>query len=87
MEMNILEEKKGRLVFELEGVDHTFCNALKDELWNDKTVSISTYAIEHPLKPKPKFVLEANEPKKSLKEASVRLQKKHKELQTSIKKL
>ncbi len=87
MEMNILEEKKERMVFELTGVDHTFCNALKDEMWNDKTVSISTYAIEHPLKPVPKFVVEATNPKKTLKEASTRLQKKNKDLQASIKKL
>lgn len=87
MEMNILEEKKKRLVFDLLGVDHTFCNALKDELWNDKTITVSTYAIEHPLTPKPKFVVEGNDPKKSLKEASARLQKKNKNLQATLKKL
>ena len=38
MELNILEHTKKRLVFELKGADHTFCNLLKNELWQDKDV-------------------------------------------------
>lgn len=87
MEMNILEEKKGRLVFELTGADHTVANMLKDELWNDKTVTVATYAIEHPMKSVPRFIVESDDPKKSLLEASSRLQKKNKEVQTMAKKL
>ena len=45
MELNFLEKKKDRLVFEIPGADHTLCNALKDELWNDKGVTVATYAI------------------------------------------
>jgi DNA-directed RNA polymerase subunit L len=84
MELNILEEKKGRLVFELHGADHTVANVLKDELWNDKNVTVASYAIEHPMKPVPKFIVEAADPKKALAEASKRLQKKNKDMQAAL---
>jgi len=87
MELNILESKKGRLVFELHGADHTLCNALRDALWNDKTVTAATYAIEHPLKAIPKFIVEATDPLKALTTASQRLQKTNKELQAAAAKL
>lgn len=87
MELIILEEKKGRLVFELTGADHTLANMLKDELWNDKSVTVATYAIEHPLKPVPRFIVESDDPKKSLLDASARLQKKNKDVQALAKKL
>lgn len=88
MEISFLEEKKGRIVFELEGADHTFCNALKTELWNDKDVTVATYAIKHPLLPKPKFIVESKgDAKKALKEASARLQKQMKAFATAFKKL
>ena len=87
MELKILENKQDRLVFELLGGDHTICNALKDELWNDKGVQAAAYTIEHPLKPIPKFVVEAAEPLKAVAEASKRLQKTNKDLQAAIAKL
>ena len=58
MEINILEDKKKRLVFELKGEKHTICNALREELWNDKSVTISAYNISHPLIGIPKFIIE-----------------------------
>ena len=35
MEMKVIEEKKGKLVFELSGASHTICNILKKELWKE----------------------------------------------------
>ena len=32
MEFNVIEESKTKLVFELKGETHTFCNVLKKEL-------------------------------------------------------
>ncbi|MBR9701225.1 DNA-directed RNA polymerase subunit L, partial [Candidatus Woesearchaeota archaeon] len=46
MELIILEEKKHRITFELRGADHTFCNALKQELWNDSEITVSAYNID-----------------------------------------
>jgi DNA-directed RNA polymerase subunit L len=83
MEINILEEKSKRMVFELKGEDHTLCNALREELWADKAITVSAYNISHPLIGVPKFIIETNgdkEPKKALKDAISRLKKKNGEL-------
>ena len=90
MEFNVLEEKSKKLVFELIGEDHTLCNALREELWNDKSVKISAYNIEHPLLRIPKFVVETDgtkEPRKALKDAITRLKKKNAELKKDISSL
>lgn len=58
MKLIIIENKAQRFVFELEGANHTFCNALKDELKNDDSVVVATYTIGHPLVGKPKFFVE-----------------------------
>ena len=80
MELNILEDKKKRLVFEIKGEDHTFCNVLREELTNDEAVSIAAYNVSHPLIGIPKFIIETNndkEPRKALKDALSRLHKKN----------
>jgi DNA-directed RNA polymerase subunit L len=77
MNINVLEEKKNKIIFEVDGVSHGFCNLLKSELWEDKTVKVATYAIRHPLVGKPKFIVETDgaEPKKVLTSATQRVQK------------
>ena len=88
MEINILEDKKARLVFELKGEGHTLCNALREELWNDKAVTVSAYNISHPIVGVPKFIIETDgkeEPKKALKAAIKRLKKKNSEIAATTK--
>ena len=88
MELQTLERKKHRGVFELRGVDHTFCNALKNELWNDDQVSVSAYNISHPLVGVPRFVVESKgDATEALKEASKRLQKRNKDFLAAFAKL
>ena len=89
MEINILEDKKNRLVFELKGEGHTLCNALREELWNDKNVTVTAYNIKHPLVSVPKFIIEtkAKDAKKALKDAIKRIKKKNSDLLTQVKKL
>lgn len=81
MELNIIEESKNKIVFELIGEDHTLSNALREELWNDKDVKSAGYNIKHPLISSPRFVLETikNDPKKTLKEAAKRIKKRNDE--------
>ena len=83
MELNILEESKSKIVFELKGETHTFCNVLKKELQETKGVTLATYKIDHPLIGIPKFLVETKsvEPRKALKEALASLKKKAKEFQ------
>ena len=78
MELKILENKKNRIVVEIKGETHTFCNAIKKELWNDKHVRAAAYRISHPFVGVPTLIVEtdsAETPKKALLEASKRLQK------------
>ncbi len=89
MEFKVLEETKTKLVFELEGETHSFCNALKNELLQVKGVNLATYSIDHPLVGVPKFLIEAKgvEPRKALKTALANLKKKAKEFQKEVSKL
>lgn len=77
MELNVLEETKTRMVVELKGEDHTFCNFLKKELWNDDKVKVSTYAMNHPSIGIPRLVLETSgkAPREALQDAAKRLSK------------
>ena len=85
MEFKVLEETKSKLVFELEGETHSFCNALKNELLSVKGVYLATYSIDHPLVGVPKFLIETKgvEPRKAIKDALKGLKKKLPKLQRS----
>ena len=78
MEIKIIDNKKSRLVFEVKGADHTLCNVLKTELWNDKHVKIATYSIRHPQISLPQMIVETDgeeTPKSALINAVDRLHK------------
>ena len=89
MEFVVLEESKTKLVFQLKGENHTFCNALKNELHQVKGVEIVTCRIDHPLVGMPQFLLETKgiEPRKALKEALAALKKKTHEFEKEISNL
>ena len=89
MEFTVLEENKTKLVFQLKGETHTFCNALKQELMQVKGVAIATYRIDHPLVGMPQFHLETKgaEPRKVLKEALSNLKKKAEQFKKEVGKL
>jgi DNA-directed RNA polymerase subunit L len=72
----VVEDKKTRMVLELEGTDHTLCNSLKSELWKDSHVKISGYNIEHPLIGVPTLIVETDSsesPRKAVTDALKRL--------------
>lgn len=78
MKIKVLEESKKRMLIQVEGHDHTFCNSLKDELNNDKHVDAATYMIEHPLKKTPKMLVETDgsiTPRQAFTSAAQRLLK------------
>ncbi|MAG91241.1 DNA-directed RNA polymerase subunit L [Candidatus Woesearchaeota archaeon] len=78
MEIKILDDKKNKLMLEVKDVDHTLCNALKTELWNDKHVKIATYSIRHPQISVPQIIVETDgeeTPKNALIGAVQRLHK------------
>ncbi len=77
MEIKILEEKKSRLVFNIEGDGSTLANVLKKELWNDEHVKAAGFNVEHPLINVPTFVVETDgaDPKKTVSAALKRIAK------------
>ncbi len=77
MEVKILEEKKNRLVFNMEGDGSTIANILKKELWNDEHVKAAGFNIEHPLINVPTFIVETDseEAKKAVSAALKRIAK------------
>ncbi len=87
MELKIIEDKKNKLVFDLEGESHTIAGILKKELYNDDKVKASGYNISHPLINVPRFVVETDgeEPRKVVKAAIKRLQKQIDKLKDEAK--
>ena len=78
MEIKILDDKKNKVVLEVKGADHTLCNAIKAELWNDKHVKIATYSIRHPQISVPQIIVETDgeeSPKNALINAVQKLHK------------
>ena len=89
MELNIIEDKKNKMVFEITGEEHTFCNAITKEMWNVNGVKVAAYTIDHPLVGVPRIMIETDssvEPKKALKQACANLSKKNAELAEKLKK-
>ncbi len=88
MEINVIEEKKNRISFELKGQGNTFCNILKDELWNDKHVTVATYTIKHPLIGIPFMIVETDgkSPRQALASAAERIANKADNLRKEFKK-
>jgi len=60
MNLKILEEKKNRLVFTIEGDTHTVTAALRAELASDENIKAAGYHIEHPLLGHPQFIVETD---------------------------
>lgn len=89
MEIQILEDKKNKLVFEIKGEGHTLSNALRKELWNDEHVKAAAYAVEHPLIETPRFVLETDgaDPRKTLQAAAKRLLKTVEKIRAEVKEI
>ncbi len=90
MEIRVLEEAKNRIRFEVKGEDHTLCNLLRKELWNNKHVTVSGYNIDHPLVSEPIMLVETDgkeDPRKVLIKAVDSLKNKTKEFLIQINNL
>lgn len=89
MELNVLEESKTKLSFQLKGETHTFCNLLKAQLVKVNGVTLATYKIDHPLVGVPTFLVETKgiEPRKAVKDALKALKKEATEFVKLVSKL
>jgi DNA-directed RNA polymerase subunit L len=88
MELNVIEEGKGKMIFELDGASHTICNILNKEIWKDKHIKNAGYTIRHPLIGKPEFVIETDgeDPRKVVANACSKLKKQFESFSDIIKK-
>jgi len=87
MELVVLEETPKKLVLEMRGESHTFCNALKQELYGSENVKVATYMKKHPLVGHPVFILETDgdaKPRKVMADAADRLEKGVTKLRTAV---
>ena len=89
MEIHVLEKSAKKMIFTIKGADHTLCNPLKRELYNDPAVKNASYTIDHPLIRVPKFIIETSgkTPDKALIDAAKRLQKTNKAFFDAFKKV
>lgn len=85
--MLVDEEKK--ILFELKGESHGFCNLLKEKLKEDKDVKITSYRVKHPLIGVPELLIETNgkkSPQKALEEAIKRTKQQVKDFNKTFSK-
>lgn len=58
--VRIVKMSEDSIELELEGEDHTLCNVLCKELFNDKHVVFAAYHIDHPLVGKPRIYVQTD---------------------------
>ena len=82
MEIKILKEEKNKIEFEIINEDHTLCNAIRNELWNQDNVEVSAYNIKHPLISNPVMLVETSkgDPKNAIIGSVNSLKKQIKEI-------
>lgn len=90
MEMNVKSETDTKILCEIEEVDHTLLNLLKEELYKVKGVTATSYSIEHPLIKKANFYVETDgkiKPRDAVKEAITSIKKEIKDFLTAFSKI
>ena len=72
MKLKILNEDKNKIKVEIKGETHTFCNTLKNKLWENKHIKTAGYNIDHPLTGIPILNVETDgvNPRKALSDAA-----------------
>jgi DNA-directed RNA polymerase subunit L len=60
MELAVKESDKNKLVLEIKGEDHTFCNILVKRLQQNPNVNVAAYSIDHPLTRVPSLLVETS---------------------------
>ncbi|MDO8647136.1 MAG: DNA-directed RNA polymerase subunit L, partial [Candidatus Diapherotrites archaeon] len=71
MELELINDEKNLLEFEIKGERHTLPNLLKKKLLENPDVSFAAYTLRHPMDENSRFILrtKAKAPKKALEEA------------------
>ncbi len=85
MNIKVIEEKKNSFVFEIDA-NHTLCNLIRDELYNDDSVKFASYTVDHPLVGKPRMIVETNgeDTKSALISAAQRVKKYYEKIEKEL---
>ena len=88
MELKKIKEDEKTLLLEVSGETFTVTNALREELWNDKSVTESAQIREHPYLSQPKVFVktERGSPAAALEKAAERISSQAKEFREEFKK-
>lgn len=90
MNIEVLENTDQQVRFVLDGAGHTFCNHLKHELYNDESIDVAAYKVDHPLTGIPSFILHTKKKaklKNILADATKRIKKQNKDFESAMSKL
>lgn len=87
MQLKILKEDEKTLILEVGGETISFANLIRDELWNDKSVSEAAHIKEHPFLSQPKVFVKTDRgtPRTALEKAATRIVDKSKEFKEEFK--
>lgn len=87
MELIVVKKEDKNLVLEVREESIGFINAIREELWNDKSVSEAAFRKEHPYLAEPKIIVKTSrgEPEVALEKACERLIEKIEEFKEKFK--
>lgn len=88
MELKKIKEDEKTILLEVGGETFTVTNALREELWNDSSVSESAQVREHPYLSQPKVFVktERGSPVTALEKAADRISRQAQEFREEFKK-
>ena len=75
MNIKVLENEKDRLKIDID--DLTFVNVLNEVIWNQDKASLdySGYSVDHPYLSNPILVVKSKNPKKTIIDAALQIEK------------
>jgi DNA-directed RNA polymerase subunit L len=87
MDLKVVREDEKTLILEMKGESTSFANLLREELWNDKSVSEAAHIKEHPYLSEPKVFIKVNRgsPRTALEKAATRIEDQVKEFKEEFK--
>lgn len=86
LKIKVKKHGKDGIEVTIEGARHTLPNILRNELWNDSSVTFAAYEKPHPLVGNPRLVVRGKDPKKSLIEAIKRVEENFKRFEKDFAK-
>jgi DNA-directed RNA polymerase subunit L len=83
MEIKVLNQEKDLLEFEVINKSQTYCNILRNALWDNQDIDYAAYKQDHPLVGNPVMLVRAKKgsPKKAIQDTLESLKKRFADLE------